>query len=567
MQPLAILVARRRLYRRPWVLAPAALASLVAQAGLLLVYELARPEPKPRLIVELIGDGEGKVVSLPAGIDCGSACSASFETGDVVQLTVITDEGSTFGGWDGCEMDESLPSQCRVTLDATVHVKVELGLVPDAVEVAWQQAPEAADEELTVTLPEPEIEAERLLEPVAVVPPPPKPSPPPEPPPEAPREQAPPPPPVEQENLKSVEVADENLVEDAPNDARFLSDKNRDVAEETRATETNLERAQQGEQAASSKSDISSEEVGAEEEQIAQLEDIKAAREFRASEARTNAGEAREQAAAGEGGEGGDEGQEAPQKKGALSMRGIEGRGGLIERPRSGDPGKRGKKGSPGLKTQLDMNDYERIVGKDQVASEREVGRRQKSARRGRWEKKLGAIKSSLENFTPEVRPGNQTALKTRAAPFAVYLARMHQSIHERWGFGFLEDLASKRASHPLNNPELMVQLEIVVNADGSLHKTTIVRTSGLSTFDVAAIDVIYSSAPFEPPPEVIRSPDGRAYMHWGFYRNERQCGTFNAEPFILSKAPAEKDGDSRGWFPDSSTRRSGSSSRGAQGP
>jgi hypothetical protein len=22
--------------------------------------------------------------------------------------------------------------------------------------------------------------------------------------------------------------------------------------------------------------------------------------------------------------------------------------------------------------------------------------------------------------------------------------------------------------------------------------------------------------------------------VHWGFYRNERQCGTFNARPYIL---------------------------------
>ena len=29
-------------------------------------------------------------------------------------------------------------------------------------------------------------------------------------------------------------------------------------------------------------------------------------------------------------------------------------------------------------------------------------------------------------------------------------------------------------------------------------------------------------------------SGDGRVYVHWDFYNNERQCGTFNAEPYIL---------------------------------
>ena len=31
---------------------------------------------------------------------------------------------------------------------------------------------------------------------------------------------------------------------------------------------------------------------------------------------------------------------------------------------------------------------------------------------------------------------------------------------------------------------------------------------------------------------------DGRIYLRWGFYRNWRQCGTFNAEPFILTEVP-----------------------------
>ena len=50
------------------------------------------------------------------------------------------------------------------------------------------------------------------------------------------------------------------------------------------------------------------------------------------------------------------------------------------------------------------------------------MARRKMSKRRGRWERKMTAIRSSLENFNSEVKVGNQTALKTRAAPFAVYI-------------------------------------------------------------------------------------------------------------------------------------------------
>jgi TonB family protein len=160
------------------------------------------------------------------------------------------------------------------------------------------------------------------------------------------------------------------------------------------------------------------------------------------------------------------------------------------------------------------------------------------SAKKGRWEKKLQAIKSSLENFVPDVRHGNQTALKTRAHPFALYVARMHRRIHELWGFGFLESLDDKSASYPLNNPDLWTNLEVSVNEDGSVHKVTIAKTSGKTEFDVAAIDTVLSSAPFEQTPEAIRSVDGRVYLRWGFYRNWRQCGTFNVEPYILTDVP-----------------------------
>ena len=84
----------------------------------------------------------------------------------------------------------------------------------------------------------------------------------------------------------------------------------------------------------------------------------------------------------------------------------------------------------------------------------------------------------------------------------------------------------------------LWTNLEISVNPDGSLHKVTIAKTSGKNEFDVAAIDAVISAGPYESPPEAIRSVDGRIYLRWGFYRNWRQCGTFNVEPYILTEVP-----------------------------
>lgn len=45
--------------------------------------------------------GSGSVISNPAGINCGSSCSASFSSGSSVALTATPASGFTFTGWSG----------------------------------------------------------------------------------------------------------------------------------------------------------------------------------------------------------------------------------------------------------------------------------------------------------------------------------------------------------------------------------------------------------------------------------------------------------------------------------
>ncbi|MBI4508597.1 MAG: TonB family protein, partial [Deltaproteobacteria bacterium] len=370
-----------------------------------------------------------------------------------------------------------------------------------------------------------------------------------------------PPPELAKERFTPVEVDDDDhVVDEAPVDATYLSDKNRRVEKQSRAEDTNLEKESKGKHAASEKSDdLTSAEVGGKEEKIRQLEKAEASSPFAKRDDLASVHNGTKDKARGvrsgddgPGGKGGEDG-----KPGLLSMRHAQelpvargetgGSAPPAEAPGpAGRPGREGAPGSPGHKgpkLHLDSEQYERIVGKEKAREEAEVARRVMSHKRGRWEKKLAGIKSSLENFVPEVRPGNQTALSTRAAPFAVYIARMHRRIHESWAFSFLEDLNDKPRSNPMNDWNLKVTMEIVLLADGNVDKVTIARSSGVLTFDVAAIDTLLSAGPYGETPSAIRSGNGKVYMHWTFHRDPiYACHSSFADPFILDNAPVGSD-------------------------
>jgi hypothetical protein len=365
----------------------------------------------------------------------------------------------------------------------------------------------------------------------------------------APQDVPPPPQPKpDKQNKKMVDLDMGQEVEPPP-DAKYLAQKNNRAKEETRARDTNLEKAQQGTEG-SSPSDRQDEQVGDKETKIARDEDRKSLKGKQAPNVTPHTDPRMPQA------------QSSAPSKSLLTMRDAPKRDhevtpetadpslerdpdGLkpmtMDRPESMKdlPGKPGTNQTPRLA--LSGKQYQYLFGDDHEAA-KELASKIRSKRQGRFSERLGKIQSALENFIPEVRPGNQTALNTRAAPFAAFIARMHRNIHELWGFGFLEDLDRKGFSDPLNNPALLTKLEIVLNGDGTIGKVTVVKASGLVQFDVAAIDAVYSAGPYADPPREIRSGNGKIYIHWSFHRDERQCATSGVDYYILDNAPAGGD-------------------------
>jgi hypothetical protein len=78
-----------------------------------------------QLTTSKAGEGGGTVTSTPAGIDCGSACSAYFYLNESVALTATPDAQSLFAGWSG---DPQCPNPlldqdraCTATFDPILY--------------------------------------------------------------------------------------------------------------------------------------------------------------------------------------------------------------------------------------------------------------------------------------------------------------------------------------------------------------------------------------------------------------------------------------------------------------
>ncbi|MBY0278932.1 DUF11 domain-containing protein [Candidatus Binatia bacterium] len=82
--------------------------------------------PRASLTIDRAGNGTGLVVSDPAGIDCATACSASFDAGTTVGLAATPDAGSFFGGWGGACTGGSASTALVLDTDAACSATFHL---------------------------------------------------------------------------------------------------------------------------------------------------------------------------------------------------------------------------------------------------------------------------------------------------------------------------------------------------------------------------------------------------------------------------------------------------------
>jgi hypothetical protein len=79
------------------------------------------------LTVAREGGGSGKVMSAPAGITCGTTCSATFIEHAVITLTAVPDADSVFTGWAG---DCTGSGPCAVSMNGDIAITATFAALP-----------------------------------------------------------------------------------------------------------------------------------------------------------------------------------------------------------------------------------------------------------------------------------------------------------------------------------------------------------------------------------------------------------------------------------------------------
>jgi len=91
------------------------------------------PASAPPISLTVTRTGNGSVTSTPAGISCGSVCSATFAAGSSVALAATPAAGSVFTGWTGGGCSGT--ATCTVTMTAATTVGAAFAPAPVAVTV------------------------------------------------------------------------------------------------------------------------------------------------------------------------------------------------------------------------------------------------------------------------------------------------------------------------------------------------------------------------------------------------------------------------------------------------
>jgi hypothetical protein len=125
--------------------------------------------------------------------------------------------------------------------------------------------------------------------------------------------------------------------------------------------------------------------------------------------------------------------------------------------------------------------------------------------------------------------------LNDAARPFAHYINQIHAKLHPIFADQFLAGADHLPPDHPLGDASLIATIEMILAGnDGHVVRRGIVRPSGVSAFDLGALQSVDRAAPFGAAPAATHSFDGNVHVQWDFRRDQMACSTLGAHPLLF---------------------------------
>lgn len=130
---------------------------------------------------------------------------------------------------------------------------------------------------------------------------------------------------------------------------------------------------------------------------------------------------------------------------------------------------------------------------------------------------------STTDDALPEnIRRGDFTALNTDAHIFYTFFARIKDQIRYRWinRVEFIIDNTNANEVKNKNQQVWQTQIEVVLDPQGRFISASVMKSSGLSGLDKAAVLAFKDGAPFPNPPQELIKSDGKIYLDYAFHVN-----------------------------------------------
>lgn len=155
-----------------------------------------------------------------------------------------------------------------------------------------------------------------------------------------------------------------------------------------------------------------------------------------------------------------------------------------------------------------------------QKINDRQIAQKDDLGNPGNGDGNNGGDRSQTNDYIKDVDQGLETLLNTREFKYYSYYNRIRKQLAQHWEGRVREKLSKMfnegRAPASVESDRI-TKLMIVLNSAGTLVKVQVLRDSGISDLDDAAIEAFRAAAPFPNPPKGIIESDGTVKIRWDF--------------------------------------------------